>query len=154
MTWLLRGKTVLLNFQTARSAIQTTFKTTTAEVYSISTEVCANMYVSNLSYTTINLYSKSCLRPCHGTLSYYIYFVIVVLTELFDLFANGSLIWRLAVWIQLTGRVCALNVAPASLLVIDNANVERIVAESRIRCVRTTPPAFYGRCCDWKRKYK
>lgn len=80
--------------------------------------------------------------------------VVAALTKLFDLFANGALIWRLTIWIQLAGWVCAFNEAPASLLVVYDAHIEWIVAKCGIWCVRTTSPAFYGRCCKKEKQNK
>lgn len=69
-----------------------------------------------------------------------------ILTKLFDLFTDGSLVARLAVWIQLAWWICAFNVAPASLLVVDDADVKGIITECCIWCIGWASPTFYGGC--------
>lgn len=74
------------------------------------------------------------------------------LTELFDFFANGSLVNWLTVWVQLAWWISAFNVAPSSLLVTDDAGVKWIVTEGGIRCIRWASPTFNGR--SWKYEEK
>lgn len=74
-----------------------------------------------------------------------------LLTKLFNFFANGSLIRRLAVWIQLTWWVCAFDVGPTTLFVTNNADIKWIVTEGCVWCIWWTSPAFNGRRCKIKR---
>lgn len=79
-------------------------------------------------------------------------FEYVRLTELFDLFTNSPLIGCLTVWIQLAGWVCAFNIAPTSLIIVNRGWIEWIRAETSIWSVRATSPTFYGWCCERNRK--
>lgn len=69
---------------------------------------------------------------------------------MFRLLADRTLVRLAAEGVQLARRVAALDVAPASLLLGNDARVKRVIAEGSVRSVRRTSPAFNGGCCEEK----
>lgn len=104
-------------------------------------------YATNASHTSIN-FNKMIVQNLMEKEKV----IAEWLTKLFDLFANGSLVGWLTVWIQLAGWIGALNVTPTALLIINDADVKGIITECCIRCIWWTSPAFNSRC--WKTEMK
>lgn len=76
----------------------------------------------------------------------------LLLTPLFGLFTNWSLVRLKVVWVELTRWIAAFDKAPTSLLFGDYARIKGIVTEGCIGRIGWTSPT--SKCGRWKSKRK
>lgn len=74
----------------------------------------------------------------------------LLLTPLFGLFTDWSLVWLEIVWVELSWWIAAFNKAPTSLLFSNYARVEGVITEGCVRRIGWTSPTSKCRHCEEK----